>query len=146
VYGTAQSSPLAEVTVNAAAPADGTGVSRAVKDGFKGDEEIRHGWPPREQACQRLKTVRHLVVKEIRKERTIYGGKFPPLGRRVSLNGAPPQGATASGIEVHEEKWGTVTAQHVYKMHCECGRSWFELELARFVRCPACHQLGFVST
>ena len=63
-----------------------------------------------------------------------HPGKFPPLGRR------------ASGIEVHEEKWGTVTVQHVYKMRCECGRSWFELELPRFVKCPACHKLDYVST
>ena len=68
-----------------------------------------------------------------------HRGKFPPLGRC-----APPRAATASGIEVHEEKWGTVTVQHVYKMRCECGRSWFELELLRFVKCPACHKLDYV--
>jgi hypothetical protein len=90
--------------------------------------------------------VRDLAVKEILKERTTHPGKFPRLGRRVGLDGAPPQGAIVSGIEVHEEKWGTVTVQHVYKMRCECGRSWFELELARFVKCPACRRLGFVST
>jgi len=39
-----------------------------------------------------------------------------------------------------------VTVQHVYKMRCECGRSWFELELPKFVKCPACHTLGLVST
>jgi hypothetical protein len=118
----------------------------AVKDDFKDDDEIRHGWPPREQACETLKTVRDMVVKEVVKERTTHPGKFPPLGRRAGRNGAPLQGATARGIEVHEEKWGTVTVQHVYKMRCECGRSWFELELPRFVKCPACHQLGLVST
>src|SRR4029077_19564412 len=72
-----------------------------------------------------------LVVKE----RTVHPDKFPPLGRRAGLNVAPPRSASASGIEVHEERWGTVTVQHVYKMRCECGRSWFELELPRFVRC-----------
>jgi len=82
-----------------------------------------------------------LVVKE----RTAHPGKFSPLGRRASLSVAPPRSATANGIEVHEETWGTVTVQHVYKMRCECGRSWFELELPRFVRCPACHQLDLVS-
>jgi hypothetical protein len=96
---------------------------------------------PREQ-----ETVRDLVMKQVAKERITNAGKFPPLGRRVGLNGAPPQGATASGIEVHEEKWGTVTVQHVYKMRCECGRSWFELEVPRFVKCPACDKLDFVST
>jgi hypothetical protein len=79
------------------------------------------------------------------KEWTTHSGKLRPLGRRVGLNGAPPQSAPPSGIEVHEEKWGTVTVQHVYKVHCECGRSWFELELPRFVKCRACHQLGLVS-
>jgi hypothetical protein len=108
---------------------------------------ICHGQlAPREQACETLKTVRHLAMKAIAKERTTHAGKFAPLGRGVGLSRAPPHGATASGIEVHEEKWGTVTVQHVYKMRCECGRSWFELELPRFVKCPACHKLDFVST
>jgi hypothetical protein len=80
-------------------------------------------------------------MKQVAKGPTADAGEFPPLGR--ILNGAPRQGA--SGIEVHEEKWGTVTVQHVYKMRCECGRSWFELELPKFVKCPACHQLDFVS-
>jgi len=31
-----------------------------------------------------------------------------------------------TGIEVHEEELGTVTAQRLFKMRCECGRSWFE--------------------
>jgi hypothetical protein len=82
-------------------------------------------------------TQRDLVVNQ----RITHPGKFPPLGRRAS-----PPDATASGIEVHEEKWGTATVQHVYKMRCECGRSWFELELPRFVKCPACHKLDYVST
>jgi hypothetical protein len=85
--------------------------------------------------------VRDLVVKE----RTTHPGNFPQLGRRVDLNVVPPQSATESGIEVHEEEWTTVTVQHVYKMRCECGRSWFELELPKFVKCPACHKLGLVS-
>jgi hypothetical protein len=118
----------------------------AVKDDFQDDDGICHGRPPRERACETLKTVRDLVVKELVKERAAHPGKVPPLGRRAGPNGAPSQGATASGMEVHEEKWGTVTVQHVYKMRCECGRSWFELELPRFVKCPACHQLDLVST
>jgi hypothetical protein len=85
--------------------------------------------------------VRDLVVKE----RTTHPANFPRLGRRVDLGVAPAETATDSGIEVHEEKWGTVTAQHVYKMRCECGRSWFELDLPKFVKCPACHKLGLVS-
>jgi hypothetical protein len=82
-----------------------------------------------------------LVVKE----RPTHAADFPLHVRRVELNVVPPETSTVSGIEVHEEKWGTITAQHVYKMRCECGRSWFELELPKFVRCPACHKLGLVS-
>jgi hypothetical protein len=50
------------------------------------------------------------------------------------------------GIEVHEEELSTIIAQPLYKMRCECGRSWFELELPRLVKCPACDKLGLVST
>ena len=82
---------------------------------------------------------------EVVKERTTHPANFPLLVRRVELKVAPTETATVSGIEVHEEKWGTVTAQHVYKMRCECGRSWFELEFLDFVQCPACHKFGLVS-
>ena len=79
------------------------------------------------------------------KERTAQPTSSSLLVRRVELKVAPPETATVSGIEVHEEKWGSVTAQRVYKMRCECGRSWFELELPKFVKCPACHKLGLIS-
>jgi hypothetical protein len=82
-----------------------------------------------------------LVVKQ----RAAHLTDVPLHIRRVELHVTPPETATVSGIEVHEEKWGTVTAQHVYKMRCQCGRSWFELELPKFVRCPACDTLGLVS-
>ena len=49
------------------------------------------------------------------------------------------------GIEVREEELGTVTAQRLFKMRCECGRSWFELELPRLIQCPACAKLNLVS-
>jgi len=80
------------------------------------------------------------------KERTTDPGNFPPRGRRADLHLPAPQSATDSGIEVHEEEWGRVTVQRLYKMRCECGRSWFELELPKFVQCPACHKLGLVYT
>jgi hypothetical protein len=82
-----------------------------------------------------------LVVKE----RSTDSADFPLHVRRVELKVAPSEASTVGGIEVHEEKWGAITSQHVYKMRCECGRSWFELELPQFVRCPACHKLGLVS-
>ena len=89
----------------------------------------------------RHETARDLVMKE----RTIYPGDFPQRGGRADLNLPAPQSALDSGIEVHEEEWGTVTVQRLYQMRCECGRSWFELELPKFVRCPACHKPGLVS-
>ena len=48
------------------------------------------------------------------------------------------------GIEVHEEELSTITAQKLYQMRCECGRSWFELELSRLAKCPACSKIGVV--
>ena len=50
------------------------------------------------------------------------------------------------GIQVQEDELVAVKAQALYKMRCECGRSWFELELPRFVKCPACDKLGLVNT
>jgi hypothetical protein len=50
------------------------------------------------------------------------------------------------GIEVLEEELRAIKAQSLYKMRCECGRSWFELELPRVVKCPACEKLGLVTT
>jgi hypothetical protein len=62
------------------------------------------------------------------------------------VGAAPAHGGEAgSGMEVHEEELGTVRAQHMYKMRCECGRSWFALELPRFVRCPACRKLSLIA-
>jgi hypothetical protein len=84
--------------------------------------------------------VRDLVVKE----RTTDPGTVPQLPR-VDPSVALPETATDGGIEVHEEECGTVTVQHLYKMRCECGRSWFELEVPQFVKCPACSKLGLVS-
>jgi hypothetical protein len=49
------------------------------------------------------------------------------------------------GILVQEEELGLVKAQHLYKMRCECGRSWFELELPKLVKCPACQRINLVS-
>jgi hypothetical protein len=51
----------------------------------------------------------------------------------------------ANGMEVREERLATVTAQRMYKMRCECGRSWFELVCKQIVHCPACHQAGLVA-
>ena len=50
----------------------------------------------------------------------------------------------AGGIEVQEEELSTITAQKLYQMRCECGRSWFELEVSRLAKCPACSRIGVV--
>jgi|SRR5580704_4887481 hypothetical protein len=54
-------------------------------------------------------------------------------------------GDVTPGIEVQEEELEAVVAQRVYKMRCACGRSWFEIELKKFVTCPACRRLGLVT-
>jgi hypothetical protein len=62
-----------------------------------------------------------------------------------------PSGATSwradgeGGIDVREEDLAVIRAQPLYRMRCECGRSWFELVLKTLVECPACHKLGLVS-
>jgi hypothetical protein len=56
-----------------------------------------------------------------------------------------PGGANENGITVSEQELGSVKAQRLYKMRCDCGRSWFELELPRLVECPACRKLCLVS-
>lgn len=67
------------------------------------------------------------------------------LARRVPPGTATAQTETDNGIEVHEEEWGRVTVQRLYKVRCDCGRSWFELELPKVVKCPNCRKLSLVS-
>jgi hypothetical protein len=64
-----------------------------------------------------------------------------------STRAAVPHRAAKNGegIEVQEEELGQITAQRMYRMRCECGRPWFELELPRLVKCPKCHRLNLVS-
>src|SRR6202035_1766540 len=81
------------------------------------------------RACETLKALRDLVVKE----RTTDPGTVPQLPR-VDPSVAVPETATDSGIEVHEEEWGTVTVQHMYKGDGECAGSGFELEVTQFVK------------
>jgi Zn finger protein HypA/HybF involved in hydrogenase expression len=73
--------------------------------------------------------------------------QLDPKGTQTLPLSQPPASLNTldSGIVVREEELGTVKAQRVYKMRCECGRSWFELELPKFVECPACKKLGLVS-
>ena len=73
------------------------------------------------------------------------GNGRQPGNALTSLASRTRQRREGSGIEVQEEELGTVTAQRLFKMRCECGRSWFELELPRLIQCPACAKLNLVS-
>lgn len=86
------------------------------------------------------------------KSGTAHRGNPRAAGSRSGLAVVPPAdaspspiGAMESGIIVHEEELGSVKAQRMYKMRCDCGRSWFELELPTLVECPACKKLCLVS-
>lgn len=70
-----------------------------------------------------------------------------PRPRLVAQRAPAPKPAAdaAHGIDVREEELGMVTAQRLYKMRCECGRSWFELDLPTLIKCPACAKLCLVS-
>jgi len=56
----------------------------------------------------------------------------------------PPTPRESDGILVQEEELSSASAQHLFRMRCDCGRSWFELELKQLVRCPACRRLNRV--
>jgi hypothetical protein len=55
-----------------------------------------------------------------------------------------PTPRESDGILVQEEELSSASAQHLFRMRCDCGRSWFELELKMLVKCPACHRLNRV--
>jgi hypothetical protein len=48
------------------------------------------------------------------------------------------------GIEVEEEELGLIKAQLMYRLRCECGRSWFDITLPKLVQCPSCAKKGMV--
>jgi hypothetical protein len=77
------------------------------------------------------------------KETTARATNLRKAGMRSRLRVAARE---SDGIEVQEEELGAVTAQRLYRMRCECGRSWFELELPKLVKCPACLRLNLVQT
>jgi hypothetical protein len=59
-----------------------------------------------------------------------------------SLSRVP--GAAHGGIEVKEEELGLIKAQLMYRLRCECGRSWFDITLPKLVQCPSCAKQGMV--
>lgn len=50
----------------------------------------------------------------------------------------------SDGIVVQETELSSATAQQMFRIRCECGRSWFELELKLMVKCPGCSRLSRV--
>jgi len=55
-----------------------------------------------------------------------------------------PAGDAETGMTVEEQELGLISAQGLYQMRCECGRSWFELSLPNLAKCPACNKVGVV--
>jgi hypothetical protein len=49
-----------------------------------------------------------------------------------------------TGIEVCEEELSLIKAQLMYRMRCDCGRSWFDLQLPQLAACPSCTKKGMV--
>ncbi|MEO7774638.1 MAG: hypothetical protein ABIT36_09080 [Steroidobacteraceae bacterium] len=49
-----------------------------------------------------------------------------------------------TGIEVCEEELTLIKAQLMYRMRCDCGRSWFDLRLPQLAECPSCTKKGMV--
>jgi hypothetical protein len=81
-------------------------------------------------------------------------GKFDETHAGAGLTVTAPQGRpeaptpdteSSSGMTVEEEELRIVTAQIIYQLHCQCGRSWFALQLETFAKCPACKKVGLVS-
>ena len=60
---------------------------------------------------------------------------------RSDLRITPPH---SNGIQVQEEELSVAMAQCMYRMRCDCGRCWFELELKILVKCPACAKVNRV--
>jgi len=68
-----------------------------------------------------------------------------PAGSVRPIRPQPRGGhADSGGILVQEDELSTATAQQLYRMRCECGRSWFELELKSLIKCPSCSRLNRV--
>jgi hypothetical protein len=85
------------------------------------------------------KRIKKLQVRLVMKETNAPAGSVRPLRQH------PRSGHSDSeGILVQEDELSTATAQRLYRMRCECGRSWFELELKSLIKCPSCSRLNRV--
>ena len=67
----------------------------------------------------------------------------PPARRRVD---GGRRAELATGIEVGEAELGVADTQTLYRLTCECGRHWFELQQHRLVQCPACAKVCLVKS
>jgi hypothetical protein len=92
------------------------------------------------------RNVRTEYVREVASRLDVGITPLDALGRSPSSGTVQQRYTTRrdDGIEVYEDELGTVSAQRLYKMRCECGRSWFELELPKLSKCPACLRLNLV--
>lgn len=63
-----------------------------------------------------------------------------------SARGAARQTRSSApqGIEVHEEELALIKAQLLYRLRCECGRCWFDIQLPKLAACPSCAKMGAV--
>lgn len=102
--------------------------------------------------CYQIVTDAHVTVGKFGE---IHGGAGLVVTVPQDGPGAPtsapsrstpaPDTDSSSGMTVEEEELRIVTAQIVYQLHCQCGRSWFALQLETFAKCPACKKVGLVS-
>ena len=49
------------------------------------------------------------------------------------------------GIVVEESEMGRATGQWVVHIRCDCGRRWFDLQMAKTARCPRCEMMAVVN-
>jgi hypothetical protein len=73
------------------------------------------------------------------KENNARAGNFMNIRSHSSVS---PR--DSDGILVQEEELSSANAQLMYRIRCDCGRSWFELELKLIVKCPGCSRLNRV--
>ena len=89
----------------------------------------------------------HSRITDIRAAGAGSGAASPPSQSSPQVLDSTVQRRSSSdgGILVEESELGSVTAQQLFKMRCECGRSWFVLELPELIECPACRKMNLVS-
>ena len=92
-----------------------------------------------ETTVSRTRSAKKLKTRLVVKETNTQPGSV--LKIRSHSQASPRD---SDGILVQEDELGSATAQQLYRLRCECGRSWFELELKLIVRCPGCTRVSRV--